>query len=132
MINKSISVLVWFFALVIIFSCSKTDTSRPNNNQQTIIQNDTSGTTGRLIVRVLDFNSGNSVRDADVFIYARYEDIHKNIYLNTVRTLSNGQADFGLLLAGNYYLRATNGTKADTSIAQVITRNSIIKNMFLK
>lgn len=117
---------------MLVFSC-KIDENRNNTgNTQTVLNNDSSGTTGRLIVRVFDFNSSNTVANADVYLYARYEDISRNMYLNTIRSNNSGTADFGFILAGNYYLRATNGTKADTTIAQVITRNTITKNVFLK
>lgn len=116
-----------------VVACKLDDNNQNNpNNNQTIIEKDSSGTLGKLLVRVFDFNSGNTINNADVFLYARYEDINKNLYLNTVKSSGAGQADFGFILAGNYYLRATNGSKADTAIAQVIAKNTITKNIFLK
>ncbi len=128
---KQLSLLLACITLL-LFSCKLDENRNNTGNTQTIISNDSSGTTGRLIVRVFDFNTSNAVANADVFLYARYEDINRNMYLNTIRTNNSGQADFGFILAGNYYLRATNGAKADTTIAQVITKNTITKNLFLK
>jgi hypothetical protein len=53
--------------------------------------------------------------------------------LNAISTGSfNSQADFGYLLQGNYYIRATKDGKADTSLVQVLSRRSVFKNMFLR
>jgi hypothetical protein len=126
--------LTFIFAclILVLFACKLDENRNNTGNTQTIISNDSSGTTGRLIVRVFDFSTSNVIANADVFLYARYEDINRNMYLNTIRTNNSGQVDFGFILAGNYYLRATNGVKADTAIAQVITKHTITKNLFLK
>lgn len=120
-------VLVILGALV---SCTKTNTDPVQS--QTIVVSDSSGLAGKLVVRVLDFNSSQTVSGADVFIYGSYDDIKRNLYLNTLKTNGSGNADFGFLIYGNYYLRATNGVKSDTAIAQIVAKSSITKNMFLK
>jgi hypothetical protein len=127
-------VITGFLLFFIVFgSCNKAETENSrNNSNQTIITNDTTGNAGVLIVRVFDFSTGNLISNANVFLYVKYEDIARNIYLNTLKTSANGQVNFGYLLTGNYYLRATNGNKADTSIAQVIPSNTVTKNLFLK
>lgn len=124
------SIFYSFVLLFILSACTKTETIPTNT--QTIITTDSSGLNGRLMVRVFDFATSQTINGVDVYIYARYEDIFKKLYLNTVRTNNSGNADFGYMLAGNYYLTASNNLKADTAITQIVSKNSVVKNLFLK
>ena len=114
----------------ILYACSKSD----NNNlpSQTIITSDSSQYSGRLKVVVLDgTNNNNVINGASVFLYPTYEDLKRNFYLNTVVS-AGGNADFGYVLQGNYYLRAQSGTKSDTNVVQVMGQKTITRTMIVR
>lgn len=113
-----------------LYACSKSD----NNSQpsQTIITSDSSQYSGRLKVVVLDgTNNNNVINGASVFLYPTYEDLKRNYYLNTVVS-AGGNADFGYVLQGNYYLRAQSGTKSDTNVVQVMGQKTITRTMIVR
>ncbi|MES2654612.1 MAG: hypothetical protein V4620_03430 [Bacteroidota bacterium] len=113
-----------------LYACSKSD----NNSQpsQTIITSDSSEYSGRLKVVVLDgTNNNNVINGASVFLYPTYEDLKRNFYLNTVVS-AGGNADFGYVLQGNYYLRAQSGTKSDTNVVQVMGQKTITRTMIVR
>ncbi|MES2728216.1 MAG: hypothetical protein V4643_14000 [Bacteroidota bacterium] len=113
-----------------LYACSKSD----NNSQpsQTIITSDSSQYSGRLKVVVLDgTNNNNVINGASVFLYPTYEDLKRNFYLNTVVS-AGGNADFGYVLQGNYYLRAQSGTKSDTNVVQVMGQKTITRTMIVR
>ncbi|MES2381291.1 MAG: hypothetical protein V4538_09625 [Bacteroidota bacterium] len=113
-----------------LYACSKSD----NNSQpsQTIITSDSSEYSGRLKVVVLDgANNNNVINGASVFLYPTYEDLKRNFYLNTVVS-AGGNADFGYVLQGNYYLRAQSGTKSDTNVVQVMGQKTITRTMIVR
>ena len=80
---------------------SKNDDPVPNTLNTTY----TPGT-GRLITRVFgnNGNGNNTVRDAIVTLYPSYNDLQEDYFLYELLTNGSGEADFGFLNAGNYYL----------------------------
>jgi hypothetical protein len=116
--------------VIIVSSCTKSETTA--NPNQTIITNDSSQFSGRLKVIVLDGTNGNNViNGAQVFLYPTYEDLKRNFYLNSI-TSFGGEADFGYILQGNYYLRAQSGTKSDTNVVQVLGQKTITRTMIVR
>jgi hypothetical protein len=129
---KSLKIALIAFVLLSVFACKKSETSNSQLENE-IITNDTSEFNGRLYV--IPYNAEGTLRltNTDIFLYISYDDLKRNLPLNAISTGSfNSQADFGFLLQGNYYIRATKDGKADTSLVQVLSRRSIYKNMFLK
>ncbi len=121
---------LWIGVASMLYACSKSD----NNSQpsQTIITSDSSQYSGRLKVVVLDgTNNNNVINGASVFLYPTYEDLKRNFYLNTVVS-AGGNADFGYVLQGNYYLRAQSGTKSDTNVVQVMGQKTITRTMIVR
>lgn len=116
-------------AFLFVAACTKTETA--TTPSQTIITTDSSEYTGRLQVKVFDAGNSQSIQGADVFLYPTYEDLKRNFYLNTLQSSASGVADFGYILQGNYYLRATLGAKSDTNVVQVLGRKTITRNMFI-
>jgi hypothetical protein len=99
---------------------------------QPVILNDTSQYTGRLVIRVYDITNNNEkVDDAEVNLYGEYDDIAKDLPVLTIYSKSNGEADFGYVLKGQYYITAKKGALGDTAAAQVVSQNITYKNMFL-
>ncbi len=122
-------------AFAIITSCSGTQEDDDNDNQQTVITNDTSSLTGRLLVEVRR-NSNNSLIDnAEVNLYLNYDDMLRNFPLYSLNA-NNGRADFGFVLNGNYYITgsfsSTTGVIRDTTVAQVLPRNTITRLLYLR
>lgn len=121
---------LWIGVVSMLYACTKSD----NNSQpsQTIITSDSSQYSGRLKVVVLDgTNNNNVINGASVFLYPTYEDLKRNFYLNTVVS-AGGNADFGYVLQGNYYLRAQSGTKSDTNVVQVMGQKTITRTMIVR
>jgi hypothetical protein len=97
-----------------------------NPNSQTIVVSDSSETTGSLQVRIVNV-SGLPLNNADVSLYATYQDYLNNVFLFKLVTNSNGFVHFGFVNFGNYYLRAefVSGsflTNAPGTIVQVQAR----------
>lgn len=112
-------------------ACSKTNTT-PTDTGATIVTSDSSQFNGRLIVTTYDYFSGNTLPSADVYVYTRYEDIAKRLYLYTRKSNGAGEADFGYLLQGNYYLVSNTLTKRDTSMVQVLSKRVTYRNVYLQ
>lgn len=112
-------------------ACSKTNTT-PTDTGATIVTSDSSQFNGRLIVTTYDYFSGNTLPSADVYVYTRYEDIAKRLYLYTRKSNGAGEADFGYLLQGNYYLVSNTLTKRDTSLVQVLSKRVTYRNVYLQ
>lgn len=112
-------------------ACSKTSTT-PTDTGATIVTSDSSQFNGRLIVTTYDYFSGNTLPSADVYVYTRYEDIAKRLYLYTRKSNGAGEADFGYLLQGNYYLVSNTLTKRDTSMVQVLSKRVTYRNVYLQ
>ncbi len=128
---KSLKIALIAFVLLSVFACKKTESSTQLEND--IITNDTSQFNGRLYVTPYNAEGTLKLTNTDIYIYVSYEDLKRNLPLNAISTGSfNSQADFGFLLQGNYYIRATKDGKADTSLVQVLSRRSAFKNMFLR
>lgn len=121
--------------LVIVSSCTKTETLKTEtivNNKDSIISVDSSLFNGRLKVIVLDGANNNTVLNgAQVFLYTTYEDIKRNYFIYSVSSAA-GEADFGYVLQGNYYLRAQSGTKSDTNVVQVLGQKLITRTMIVR
>jgi len=125
--NKLIFAAIFLAGLI---ACSKTETNP--NPSQTIITSDSSQYSGRLKVIVLDGTNNNAViNNAQVFLYPTYDDLKRNFYINTVSSIS-GNADFGYILQGNYYLRAQSGIKSDTNVVQVMGQKTITRTMIVR
>ncbi len=100
--------------IVSIFSCNKKD----NNNDlppQTIVTSDTSGVTGELTVHTYYYkdggNTATSLSNADVFLYASYDDIqvdlqssNNNLAIYRITEDGTNSAYFGYINYGDYYV----------------------------
>jgi hypothetical protein len=125
-----------FVAFAIITSCSGSqDDDQDNDNRQTVITNDTSILTGRLLVEVRRNSNGNFVDNAEVNLYLNYDDMLRDFPLYSLNA-NNGRADFGFVLNGNYYITgsfsSTTGVIRDTTVAQVLPRNTITRLLYLR
>lgn len=120
---------------VMVASCTKTETLKTEtivNNKDSIITIDSSLFNGRLKVLVLDgTNNNTAVNGAQVFLYPTYEDVKRNYFIYSVSSTA-GEADFGYILQGNYYLRAQFGTKSDTNVVQVLGQKIITRTMIVR
>lgn len=133
---KKIIYLAIFVAFAIITSCSGSqDDDQDNDNRQTVITNDTSILTGRLLVEVRRNSNGNFVDNAEVNLYLNYDDMLRDFPLYSLNA-NNGRADFGFVLNGNYYITgsfsSTTGVIRDTTVAQVLPRNTITRLLYLR
>lgn len=120
--------LIFLSIIIVAFmSCSKSNDVMPNQN---IITSDTSNNSGRLIAKV--YSNGNTLTaNADVYLYVSYDDLQRDIPILNLQTTGNGEADFGYVLIGNYYLRAFKGGAVDTVAAQVLSQRTIVRTMQL-
>jgi hypothetical protein len=120
--------------LIVLFFGACNASTRNNEELPTpIITIDSSEFNGRLYVYTYDFFNNNVLGNTDVYLYVNYNDIARNLWLNNIRTnTSQGEADFGFLLQGNYYLVANNGFKRDTAMVQVLGKRIIKRNLFLR
>lgn len=132
--NSSLYLFLLIFGSVLIFSsCKKDESLQP---VQPVVTNDTSSTSGRLLAKLYDVNAA-FVANADVSIYANYEDVKRGFPLLKVQSRSNGEADFGYILIGNYYMVAYkdlgSGTFiTDTTAAQVLSQKTVVRTMILQ
>jgi len=129
--NKLFAIILLAF---MVSACTKTETLQPQiiNNKDSIITIDSSLFNGRLKVLVLDGNNNNTaVNGAQVFLYPTYEDVKRNYFIYSVSSVA-GEADFGYILQGNYYLRAQSGTKSDTNVVQVLGQKIITRTMIVR
>ena len=126
--------LVFAIVTVLIVGCksSKNDNPVPNNLNTTY----TPGT-GRLITRIFGRNgNGNSaVRDATVTLYMSNTDLQNDYFLYELLTNGSGEADFGFLNAGNYYLyvskRLNDSLYSRIDVVQVQEAKDNIRNINL-
>lgn len=89
------------FSVVSIYVCACEVNSEKNPQpRQTIINYNTSITTGNLQVVVFD-KSSNKVFNASVFLYLNYDDIKRNLYVWYLKSSNKGLADFGYINTGN-------------------------------
>ena len=106
--------LIGLLIIISIFSCKKKDDSG-DLPPQSIVTNDTSGVTGELTVKTFYYKDGSStataVSNADVFLYASYNDIQIDLQSNNndlaiYRVFEDGtsSAYFGYINYGDYYV----------------------------
>ena len=88
---------------VINISCSNNDDGITGG--QDILTRDTSTTTGQLIVNVVDQN-GNEVSGTRVTLHATFEDLNNGIWIYDLFNNNQGDANFGFINIGNYYIYA--------------------------
>ncbi len=124
--------LLYLFAVLSITAACTKSTTTPTDSGATIVTNDSSEFNGRLVVTTYDYYTGNTLPSANVYVYTRYEDIAKNLYLYTRKSNGAGDADFGYLLQGNYYLVSNTTTRRDTSLVQVLSKRIIYRNVYLQ
>lgn len=121
------------FILFLFGACSKTETLKPSDNTGGIITSDSSQYAGRLFVYTLDYNNGNKLTGTDVYLYTRYEDINRRLYLYYQRSSADSAlVDFGYVLQGNYYVVSNRLSKYDTSLVQVLPQRSNRRNVYLR
>lgn len=123
--------ILTLLVVAVLVSCSKSNTD--TSPQAPIIGIDSSEFNGRLKAQVYGQN-GNTEQNALVYLYPTYNDLLKNLSLNYVYTTSNGIADFGYLLQGNYYLMAistSNTNLRDTVVVQVNSKRETVRQMRL-
>lgn len=94
---------LWCTIFVLLAGCKKSNNDNPVPNTPNTTY--TPGT-GRLYVRVFGNHGGgnSSVRDAVVTLYMSSTDLERDYFLYELLTNGSGEADFGFLNAGNYYL----------------------------
>ncbi|MCF8427317.1 MAG: hypothetical protein K9H61_04465 [Bacteroidia bacterium] len=124
------------FAFVLLVAalfaaCSKS-TVTPADTGANIVSIDSSEFNGRLYVNTFDYVTGNRITNANVYLYTNYEDIQRNLYLLFQRTNTSGEADFGYLLQGNYYIVSESNLKRDTSLVQILSKRTIVRNVYLQ
>ncbi len=120
--------LLFLFVVATLSTACEKNTFEP---VQPVILNDTSQVSGSLIARVFE-GSGSLVVDADVYLYSSYEDVLRNLPVLNVKTQSNGEANFGSVLLGNYYITAQKGFKRDTVSAQVLSQNMTVRVLTIR
>lgn len=119
--------------LLLIASCTKSDTIKPADGGSTVITNDSSAVTGRLKVVTLDYGNNSKIYSTDVYLYTRYEDIARGLFLIYQRSSSDSAiADFGYLLQGNYYVVSSKLSRRDTSVIQVLPQRVNYRNVYLQ
>lgn len=119
--------------MVLIASCTKSDTIRPQDGGSTVVTTDSSDVTGRLKVVTLDYANSSRIYNTDVYLYTRYEDIARGLYLIYQRSSSDSAiADFGYVLEGNYYVVSSRLSKRDTAVIQVLPQRTIYRNVYLQ
>ncbi|MCF8253847.1 MAG: hypothetical protein K9J84_04650, partial [Bacteroidia bacterium] len=107
-------------------------TVTPADTGANIVSIDSSEFNGRLYVNTFDYVTGNRITNANVYLYTNYEDIQRNLYLLFQRTNTSGEADFGYLLQGNYYIVSESNLKRDTSLVQILSKRTIVRNVYLQ
>jgi outer membrane protein assembly factor BamE (lipoprotein component of BamABCDE complex) len=125
------------FAFVLLVAalfaaCSKSTVTPVDNTGANIVSIDSSEFNGRLYVNTFDYVSGNRITNANVYLYTNYEDIQRNLYLLFQKTNTAGEADFGYLLQGNYYIVSESNFKRDTSLVQILSKRTIVRNVYLQ
>ena len=120
--------IVAMIAVTLFTACEK------NNYEpvQPVILNDTSKVSGNLIARIYDASTGATIEGADVLLYTSYEDVLRHLPALNIKSLATGDANFGSVLFGNYYITAQKGFKRDTVSAQVLSQNKTIRVMNLR
>jgi len=134
MISKKYTFMLGLYviSLIALQSCSKSSTN-DTTPQSAIITSDSSEFNGRLKAQVYGLK-GNLEQNAVVYLFPSYNDLVANLSLNYIYTNSNGIADFGYLLQGNYYLMAVsanNNNQRDTVVVQVNSKRETTRQMRL-
>lgn len=100
--NHSLKILISLIFLAFFSACNNND---DEVGGQPIVQNDSSISSGRLIVNVVDINN-NPVTGVRVSLHATLEDLEKGIWLYDLFNNNRGEVDFGFINIGNYYIYA--------------------------
>lgn len=125
--------LMWMMLALMIFgACTKSNNTPSDTTGGTIVTIDSSEFNGKLLVTSYDYYTGNKISNAQVYLYTRYEDISKNLYLYYRPSNSNGESDFGYLLQGNYYIVAADGSRRDTSLVQILSKRTVNRAIYLQ
>lgn len=106
-------------AIFVLGACNGNDDDPVGG--QAILFNDTSETTGQLIVEVIDENS-TRVNGARVSLYATFEDFQNDVWLYDIRNNNSNVFNFGYVNIGNYYIYAvdeSSGRRNSGDAAQV-------------
>ncbi|NJM93455.1 MAG: hypothetical protein HC842_01255 [Cytophagales bacterium] len=114
-------------ALLILSALAACNENNNPDEGQNFVFNDSSATSGRLIVETLD-QSGNRLDNTVVYLFLAYEDIERNLYIFFRESDNNGKADFGYINIGSYYITSikANLGLSDTAVVQV--RSQQIEN----
>ena len=102
---KSFYFPLFFLSIMTLFSCNKDDDVNPI--QQQVVTNDTSSTSGELTVEVKYSQNGSILsanQNANVRLYATYEDLKNDLYIYDLYTSDKGIAYFGFINIGTYYV----------------------------
>ncbi|MEQ8359748.1 MAG: hypothetical protein RH860_09700 [Cytophagales bacterium] len=100
--KNSIYLFLSLLVLTFVASCNSNDDAVGG---QPIVQNDSSLSSGKLIVIVEDVNN-NPVSGVRVTLHGTLEDLEKGIWLYNLLNDSRGEVDFGFINLGNYYIYA--------------------------
>ncbi|QNL22535.1 hypothetical protein HZR84_11480 [Hyphobacterium sp. CCMP332] len=100
--SKTINLFLSLLALSFAVSCNSNDDAVGG---QPIVQNDSSLSSGKLIVNVVDVNN-NPVSGVIVTLHGTLEDLEKGIWLYNLLNDNRGEVDFGFINLGNYYIYA--------------------------
>lgn len=119
--------LVLPILITVFFSCQ---TDR-NDIPQPIIVNDSSEYSGSLIAVVYDQNP-SLITGAEVRLYTSYENMLRGLSTSEQISQANGEANFGSVLVGDYYLTAQKGFKRDTVATQVLSQKKTVRNLIIR
>jgi hypothetical protein len=132
---KKLSYLL-FPALILIFSCSKDEDPLDPNR---VVVDDTSLYTGELMVQVNHWDGSHNIPAEwgfEVSLYFSREDAIDEFPYLTVQTNNMGEAYFGFLNMGNYYIKGSGSEggqvyQSDITPAQVMPRrlNEVVLNV---
>jgi hypothetical protein len=129
-------IFITMILATVLYACTDTTRDRDNDRQQTIVNADSSGETGRLVIEVRRQNNNALVANARVNLFLSYDDLLRNISLYSLQTNNSGRADFGFVLNGNYYLTASatiDGVPLrDTTVAQIIPIREVTRILYLR
>lgn len=131
-ISSSCTFICFFILIATLTACDGDNIPNPNNGQS-ILLNDTSSTTGSLLVEVIDANR-NSIDDAEVQLFTDFEAIDRGIFLFRLFTNGRGRVDFGFLNIGNYYIVAESPDQllSDTAVVQIRSQKDVFKVVELR
>jgi hypothetical protein len=117
-----------------VISCNSSSSKDNDPQPQTIVTSDSSDATGRLYVITYNSAGTSKYSGAVVKLFLTYDDLKHNLPLYTINSDNSGNADFGYVLKGNYYVTGSYSGNFyhDTTVAQVLPQKSITRYLYLR